>query len=51
MPVWVMALQCAETWGLPPWVIASAKLSDDVFLWYQRQGEWEKAKGMRQTHG
>lgn len=39
-------LQTAETWGVPPWVVAAANGEEQAWFW--RQLEWNKAQEKRQ---
>lgn len=42
-PWWVLVLEAAEAWGVPPWVIAEDE-SPDAVLWMERYNALRTAR-------
>lgn len=40
LPTWMTTLQCAEEWGVPPWVVREAPSS---LKWAARRSAYRKA--------
>lgn len=45
--MWVLVLQAAEEWGVPPWVVER----DAPAIWWERWAVWKEEKGRLQKKG
>ncbi len=45
--MWVLVLQAAEEWGVPPWVVER----DAPAIWWERWAVWKEEKSRLQKRG